>query len=69
MVDRGALPLKAWKDCLRCPKLHACDEIAMAYLVTPGAEIYMAVPAPAEPPVEGPLVMPILGKPRVLDKP
>jgi len=37
-VDRGALPLKAWKDCVRCPKFHACDEIAMAYQVTPGAE-------------------------------
>src|SRR5579862_3491889 len=28
-VDRGELPLKAWKDCMRCPKFHACDEIAM----------------------------------------
>ncbi len=28
-VDRGELPLKAWKDCLRCPKFLACDEIAM----------------------------------------
>lgn len=28
-VDRDALPLKAWKDCLRCPKFQACDEIAM----------------------------------------
>lgn len=28
-VDRGALPLKAWKDCLRCPKFQCCDEIAM----------------------------------------
>jgi N-acetylglutamate synthase-like GNAT family acetyltransferase len=28
-VDRGELPLKAWKDCLRCLKFHACDEIAM----------------------------------------
>jgi amino-acid N-acetyltransferase len=26
-VDRGELPLKAWKDCLRCPKFQACDEI------------------------------------------
>ena len=34
-VDRDALPLKAWKDCLRCPKFQACDEIAMAYMVTP----------------------------------
>ncbi|OYW08024.1 MAG: N-acetylglutamate synthase [Acidobacteriia bacterium 12-62-4] len=29
VVDRGELPLKAWKDCLRCPKFQACDEIAM----------------------------------------
>ena len=29
LVERGALPLKAWKDCLRCPKFQACDEIAM----------------------------------------
>lgn len=28
-VDRGELPLKAWKDCLKCPKFQACDEIAM----------------------------------------
>jgi len=28
-VERGELPLKAWRDCLRCPKFHCCDEIAM----------------------------------------
>ena len=28
-VDRGSLPLKAWKDCLRCPKFQCCDEIAV----------------------------------------
>jgi amino-acid N-acetyltransferase len=28
-VERGELPLKVWKDCLRCPKFHSCDEIAM----------------------------------------
>ncbi|HET8550303.1 MAG TPA: N-acetyltransferase [Bryobacteraceae bacterium] len=33
-VERGELPLKAWKDCLRCPKFQCCDEIAMVkYLV------------------------------------
>jgi amino-acid N-acetyltransferase len=33
-VERGELPLKAWKDCLRCPKFSACDEIAVVkYLV------------------------------------
>ncbi|MCW5981282.1 MAG: N-acetyltransferase [Bryobacteraceae bacterium] len=28
-VDRSELPLKAWKDCMRCPKFQCCDEIAM----------------------------------------
>jgi amino-acid N-acetyltransferase len=68
LVDRGALPLKAWKDCLRCPKFQACDEIAMAYMVTPGAEIYMSAAPPAEAAAEEVPVFPILGTPRVLDK-
>jgi amino-acid N-acetyltransferase len=28
-VERGALPLKVWKDCLRCPKFQSCDEVAV----------------------------------------
>ena len=32
-VERGELPLKAWKDCLRCPKFHSCDEIAMVRIL------------------------------------
>lgn len=28
-VERGELPLKVWKDCLRCAKFHNCDEIAV----------------------------------------
>ncbi len=33
-VERGELPLKVWKDCLRCPKFQSCDEIAVVkYLV------------------------------------
>ena len=35
-VDRGELPLKAWKDCLRCPKFQACDEIAMLKVLREG---------------------------------
>jgi len=34
-VERGALPLKAWKDCLRCPKFQACDEIAVLRVLRP----------------------------------
>ena len=42
IVDRGELPLKAWKDCLRCPKFQACDEIAMVKQLKSAA-----LPAPA----------------------
>jgi len=34
-VERGALPLKAWKDCLRCPKFQGCDEIPMMRILRP----------------------------------
>ena len=34
-VERGALPLKVWKDCLRCPKFEGCDEIAMVRILRP----------------------------------
>ena len=35
-VERGALPLKAWKDCLRCPKFQSCDEIAVMRVLGTG---------------------------------
>jgi len=35
-VERGVLPLKAWKDCLRCPKFQACDEVAVLRILRPG---------------------------------
>ena len=34
-VERGELPLKAWKDCLRCPKFNWCDEIAVVRILAP----------------------------------
>jgi amino-acid N-acetyltransferase len=34
-VERGELPLKAWKDCLRCPKFQSCDEIAVLRVLEP----------------------------------
>lgn len=34
-VERGELPLKVWKDCLRCPKFHNCDEIAVLKRLRP----------------------------------
>jgi amino-acid N-acetyltransferase len=35
VVERGVLPLKAWKDCVRCPKFQACDEIAVLRILRP----------------------------------
>ena len=35
VVERGVLPLKAWKDCVRCPKFQACDEIAVLRVLRP----------------------------------
>lgn len=29
VAEKQLLPDKMYKDCLRCPRLHACDEIAM----------------------------------------
>ena len=34
-VERGELPLKVWKDCLRCPKFQNCDEIAVLKRLRP----------------------------------
>jgi amino-acid N-acetyltransferase len=34
-VERGVLPLKAWKDCLRCPKFQCCDEVAVLRVLRP----------------------------------
>lgn len=34
-VERGELPLKAWKDCLRCPKFQSCDETAVVKYFVP----------------------------------
>jgi amino-acid N-acetyltransferase len=29
VIDRDSLPEKVWRECLVCPKVDACDEIAM----------------------------------------
>jgi amino-acid N-acetyltransferase len=34
-VERGELPLKVWKDCLRCPKFQCCDEVAVLKALRP----------------------------------
>ena len=34
-VERGELPLKVWKDCVRCKKFQCCDEIAVLKALRP----------------------------------
>jgi len=36
-LSRDRLPRKVWSDCVRCPKRHACDEIAVVLDLVPGA--------------------------------
>jgi argininosuccinate lyase/amino-acid N-acetyltransferase len=37
IVERETLPRKVWTDCVRCPRRHACDEVAVVFDVVPGA--------------------------------
>jgi amino-acid N-acetyltransferase len=63
-VERGALPLKVWKDCLRCPKFQCCDEIAVMRVLRP--EHWARLPQSSEQttPYGGsePIVFPIIRK-------
>lgn len=63
---RESIPRKVWTDCVRCPKRHACDEVAMTYDLVPGASeeaaragrsYVLPMPAAAEP---GPDVLPVI---------
>ena len=49
-IERGELPLKVWKDCLRCPKFHNCDEIAVLKRLraSSGPELTAAARGPSE---------------------
>lgn len=35
VVDRQRLPEKVWRECIACPKVDACDEIAMILELDP----------------------------------
>ena len=37
VVSRETLPRKVWTDCVRCPRRHACDEVAVVLDLVPGA--------------------------------
>jgi len=56
-VERGELPLKAWKDCLRCPKFQCCDEIAMVQILRPEHWRDHQV---QQPEIEGSVLLPIV---------
>lgn len=59
VVERGELPLKAWKDCLRCPKFAACDETAVVkYLVDQPVHH-----RDAEPALPGLIHLPVMRRP------
>jgi len=63
-VERGALPLKAWKDCVRCPKFQCCDEIAVMRVLHPERWARLTQLGENNPPYEGgePIVFPIIRK-------
>ena len=48
-VERGELPLKTWKDCLRCPKFQNCDETAVLKHLKPASISYTNIAKPAIP--------------------
>lgn len=35
VIDRQTLPEKVWRECIACPKVDACDEIAMMAQLDP----------------------------------
>jgi amino-acid N-acetyltransferase len=58
VVNKDTLPLKVWSDCVRCPKRHGCDEIAMIRFLP---DVPMIVMDPAEPTPKG-VSVPVLGE-------
>ena len=56
VVDKDALPLKVWSDCVRCPKREGCDEIAMVRELSD----VPVVEGPAAPPTPRGVSIPVL---------
>lgn len=44
-LERGELPLKVWKDCLRCDRFHCCDEVAVAKILVHEKKQTLRLPA------------------------
>ena len=60
VVEKDALPLKVWSDCVRCPKRDGCDEIAMVRVLEDVPEI-AAEKAPPTPRGVSIPVLPFIG--------
>jgi len=43
-VPHHTLPEKMFKDCLKCPRIHCCDEVAMVFGGVPTQSVGMAQP-------------------------
>lgn len=63
-VERQQLPSKVWKDCLRCPKLNCCDEVAMQKVLAPPDEATPIWGDKTE--ANGAVLLPTLAKPKLL---
>ncbi len=48
-VERGELPLKVWKDCLRCSKFQNCDEVPVLKRLKPSTGKTFLLPANPQP--------------------
>ncbi len=60
-VERGELPLKVWKDCLRCSKFRDCDEIAVVKRLCTTAQAHSHIP---EARTQAQFELPILARPQ-----
>jgi amino-acid N-acetyltransferase len=56
VVAKETLPLKVWSDCVRCPKQHGCDEIAVVLELPDVAR----ADQPAAPPTPRGVSIPVL---------
>ncbi len=55
VAERNAMPDKIYKDCQTCPRLYACDEVAMVKGHLPNMAVLGHIPIP-QPIVPNPLV-------------
>lgn len=60
VVDKDTLPLKVWSDCVRCPKRHGCDEIAMVRVLDDVPVFELPQPHPTPRGVSIPVLPPVL---------